>query len=96
MVLVAPMTQLTFVSFHLQSFLFLVFHRKWPALVGHGAFMVTEHLFIIAALQPIALGPINAGLAYALLLLVWYAVVALLVAHFTEVWCERRAGRPAA
>lgn len=76
MAMIAPMTQLTFVSFHLQSFLFLVFHRKWPSLIGHGVFMTAENLFILAALRPFALGRVNAAVAYALLLLVWYGVVA--------------------
>ncbi len=81
MVLVAPMTQLTFVSFNLQSFLFLVFHRKWPARMGHGVFMTTENLFILAFLRQFVLaqtpfGALDGGLAYALLLLVWYGVVA--------------------
>ena len=81
MALVAPMTQLTFVSFNLQAFLFLVFHRKWPALVGHGVFMTTENLFIFAFLRQFVvvqtpLGALDGGLAYGLLLLAWYGVVA--------------------
>ena len=56
MVMVAPMTQLTFVSFDLQAFLFLVFHRRWAALLGHGVFMTTENLFILAALRGV--GPL--------------------------------------
>ena len=74
---VAPMTQFTFISFDLQAFLFLVFHRKWPALLGHGVFMTLENLMILAALHQLAPhAPIDPALGYAALLVSWCAVVA--------------------
>jgi len=80
-VLIAPMTQLTLVSFDLQAFLFLVFHRSRVAVIGHAVFMTAENLFLLATLQQVALGhtatgTLNGGLLYACLLLVWYGGVA--------------------
>ena len=82
--LIAPMTQLTFLNFDLQMFLFLVFHRSFVSRAGHGLFMATENLFLMAALRELPLaGPVDAGLVHAVVLAVWYGVVA------------RRAGLPA-
>jgi hypothetical protein len=80
-VLVAPMTQLTFCSFELQAFLFLVFHRTRVAILGHGLFMTTENLFLMAALREVPLaqtpvGVVSGAPVYAVLLLAWYAGVA--------------------
>jgi hypothetical protein len=80
--LIAPMTQLTFFSFELQAFLFLVFHRHRVAIVGHALFMTTVNLFLLATLREVAVahtaaGTLDAGLLYAALLLVWYGGVAL-------------------
>lgn len=80
-VLVAPMTQLTFCSFELQAFLFLVFHRTRVAILGHGLFMTTENLFLMAALREIPLaqtpvGVVSGAPVYAVLLLAWHAGVA--------------------
>ena len=79
--LIAPMTQLTFVSFDLQAFLFMVFHRRLLAVLSHGIFMVTENLCLMAWLRETIIattpfGTIDAGLLYMLLLLVWYGIVA--------------------
>lgn len=81
MAIVAPMTQFTFVSFDLQAFLFLVFHRRWTTLLGHGVFMTIENVCIMAALRgmgPVATpaGALDPALPYALLLAIWYAVIA--------------------
>lgn len=79
--LIAPMTQLTFVSFDLQAFLFLVFHRRLLAVLGHGIFMTTENLFLMAWLRELTIartsfGTIDGALVYLLLLLAWYGAVA--------------------
>jgi hypothetical protein len=73
-VLVAPATQLTFVNFDQQAFLFDVFHTTRLARVGHGVGMAGVNLFAMVLLAG-ALGPV-AALAWAALLLVWYGVVA--------------------
>jgi hypothetical protein len=78
---IAPMTQLTFFSFDLQAFLFLVFHRRRLAVLGHALFMTTENLFIMAWLREIdiattPIGTIDGGLLHALLLFVLYGSVA--------------------
>ena len=75
------MTQLTFFSFDLQAFLFLIFHRSPVALIGHAIFMTSENVFILAALRPIViastpLGHVNGAVIYALVLLAWYGGVA--------------------
>lgn len=72
MILVAPFTQLTLVSFDLQMFLFQVFHRTLVARVGHAVFMASTTFFALAALASF---PLGAAIG-ALVLLVWYAVVA--------------------
>lgn len=69
--LIAPMTQLTFVSFDLQAFLFLVFHKSFAARFGHGVFMITLNVFLMAALRPF-----HGALAFTALLLAWYGAVA--------------------
>lgn len=77
MILVAPFTQLTLVSFDLQMFLFQVFHRTLVARVGHAVFMASTTFFALAALASFPLGPrVTAATIGALVLLVWYAVVA--------------------
>lgn len=73
--LVAPYTQLTFLSFDLQMFLFDVLHRSLVARLGHGlgmAAVVVSGLALAAHAGGLAL----AGLVTALLL-AWYAAVAL-------------------
>lgn len=72
--LVAPFTQLTFVSFDLQAFLFDVFHTTWIARVGHFVGMAGVNFFLMVATGALA-GPAGV-LAYGGLLLGWYAVVA--------------------
>lgn len=79
--LISPMTQLTFFSFDLQAFLLLVFHRSRVAMIGHGVFMTTENLFLMALLRQITVArtpvaTIDGGLVYLLVLLVWYGRVA--------------------
>ena len=72
--LVAPSTQLTFVNFDQQAFLFDVFHTSRAARIGHAVGMSGVNLFAMAAAIAL-LGP-AAGVTAAGLLLVWYAVVA--------------------
>ncbi len=79
--LIAPMTQLTFFSFDLQAFLFMVFHRRRLAVLGHALFMTTENLFIMAWLRgttiaTTSIGTWDGGLLHPLLLLTWYGRVA--------------------
>lgn len=78
---ISPMTQLTFFSFDLQAFLFVVFHRSRVAVIGHGVFMTTENLFLMALLRQITvahtpLGTVDGGLLFALVLLGWYGRIA--------------------
>ena len=73
--LVAPFTQLTFVSFDLQMFLFDVFHRSVGARAGHLVGMSGVNLFAMA-LAVRWTGSIGGGGAYAAVLLLWYAAVA--------------------
>lgn len=75
------MTQLTFFSFDLQAFLFLVFHRRKLAVFGHAIFMTTGNLFLMAWLRQFTIattiaGPLDAALLYVLVLLTWYGIVA--------------------
>jgi hypothetical protein len=79
--IISPMTQLTFFSFELQAFLFLVFHRSRVAVIGHGVFMTTENLILLALLRQITvahtpLGAVDGGLVHVLVLLIWYGRVA--------------------
>jgi hypothetical protein len=79
--LIAPMTQLTFISFDLQAFLFVVFHRRLGSVLGHGIFMTTENLFLMAALRGVRVvelpfGVVDGGMLHALLLLAWYGAMA--------------------
>ena len=73
--LVAPFTQLTFVSFDLQMFLFDVFHTTRAARVGHFAGMTGVNLFAMALAVRSAGSPLG-GAIFAGVLLGWYAVVA--------------------
>jgi hypothetical protein len=73
--LVAPFTQLTFVSFELQIFLFDVFHRSLGARAGHLLGMTGVNLFAMA-IAVRGSGSIAGGLGYAGVLLLWYAAVA--------------------
>jgi len=79
MVLVAPFTQLTFLSFDLQMFLFEVFHLTRWARAGHLLGMLGVNFFLMAGLWGLPLaGPrwLNGAALYALVLLVWYAAIA--------------------
>lgn len=79
-VIIAPFTQLTFLSYDLQAFLFEVFHTTRVARVGHFVFMAAVNLFVMAGLVPVAGGEpwaLGTGAtAWATLLLIWYAAVA--------------------
>lgn len=81
MVLVAPFTQLTFLSFDLQIFLFEVFHLTFWAKVGHLTGMIGVNFFLLAGLSTLrpegAPWWVNASSLYALVLLAWYAAVAV-------------------
>jgi ribosome-associated toxin RatA of RatAB toxin-antitoxin module len=83
MVMVAPMTQMTFVSFDLQVFLYSVFHTTAAARVGHFVFQaaVTFWLLVAAcALGPAPAGPTwlaaNGAAGLAVVLLACYAAMA--------------------
>ena len=71
--LVAPFTQLTFVSFDLQMFLFDVFHTSVGARLGHFLGMTGVNLFVMA-LAARGAGLLGVGLVSALLLSWWGAV----------------------
>ena len=73
LVVVAPFTQLTFLNWDLQAFLFEVFHRSRVARAGHFVFMAAVNFFAMAGLA--CSGP-GASAAYAVVLLAWYALVA--------------------
>lgn len=75
--LVAPFTQLTFLSFDLQAFLFEVFHTTRWARAGHLFGMTGVNLFAMAGLSQLSAGidGIDLGALYAGALLCWYAVV---------------------
>ncbi|MFO0609561.1 MAG: hypothetical protein U0324_40735 [Polyangiales bacterium] len=79
--LVAPFTQLTLVSFDLQMFLFDVFHTSVGARVGHFVGMAGVNLFAMAIAARAAGSPWG-GVAYAAVLLAWYAAVA----HSRRLW----------
>lgn len=73
--LVAPFTQLTFLSFDLQMFLFDVFHTSRVARVGHAVGM-TGVTFAWLALAVTVTGTPAAAWVLGAALLVWYASVA--------------------
>lgn len=76
MAMVAPFTQMTFVSFDLQAFLFGVFHQSKVAQIGHLVFMVAVNFFLMVGLSQLELGGLNAAHIYTCLLLFWYTAVA--------------------
>ena len=91
--IVAPFTQLTFFSFELQAFLFIVFHRTLISRIGHFAFMIAVNFFVMAGLAQVRLGGLphdyaaalvtpSLATAYATLLLLWY----LLIAREARLW----------
>lgn len=75
--LVAPFTQLTFLSFDLQDFLFGVFHTTWTARMGHLVGMTLVNLFLMAGFSELtaALPGVDGGALYAGALLCWYAAI---------------------
>lgn len=75
--MVAPFTQLTFLSFDLQYFLFAVFHTTRIARLGHLLGMAGVNLFLMAGLTQAsaALPGIDGGAVYAALILCWYAAI---------------------
>jgi hypothetical protein len=73
--LVAPFTQLTFVSFDLQMFLFDVFHTSKGSRAGHLIGMAGVNLFAMAFAVRWS-GSLGGGIVYAALLLAWYGAVA--------------------
>jgi len=76
MTMVAPFTQMTFVSFDLQAFLFGVFHQSIVAQTGHFLFMVAVNFFLMVGLSSFDVGPITAAHVFTAGLLLWYGVVA--------------------
>lgn len=78
--MVSPMTQLTFVSFDMQCFLYQVFHLTWVARLGHFFGMTAEIFFLLAAGAGIPIGAsLHAGHLFAAVLAVWHVGVALSV-----------------
>lgn len=73
--LVAPFTQLTFLSFDLQVFLFDVLHTSRLALAGHLVGMTAVNLLLLALASALT-GSVWGGGLGALVLLVWYNAVA--------------------
>ncbi len=73
--LVAPISQLTFLSFDLQMFLFDVFHTTLPARVGHFVGMTAVNLLALALLVQ-ATGTPWSAVVVAASLLGWYAAMA--------------------
>ncbi|WP_229068779.1 hypothetical protein [Actinoplanes sp. DH11] len=88
MLVVAPFTQFTIFSFDLQAFLYEVFHQRLPAKAAHLLLMPAVNFFVLAALAQVwfgahptthatvLAGPNLAGV-YAMLLAVWYLVLAV-------------------
>lgn len=79
MVMVAPMTQMTFLSFDLQLFLYGVFHQTWTARIGHFVFQAGVTVWLLAAAA--ALVPASPWLPSGAWLLggilwLWYAAMA--------------------
>lgn len=76
-VLVAPMTQLTFVSFPLQAFLFSVLHQSRAARVGHlvGMLLVNLGLLGLAAWLTQGWPGVDGAALLSGALLCWYAAV---------------------
>ena len=75
--LVAPLTQLTFLSFDLQYFLYGVFHTTWLSRAGHVLGFVGVNLSLLAGLSLITAGlpGFDGGAVYAGALLCWYAAL---------------------
>lgn len=75
--LVAPFTQLTFLSFDLQVFLFRVFHTTPAARVGHFSGMVAVNFFLMVAASKAtaSLEWVDGGGVVAAGLLCWYAAL---------------------
>ncbi len=73
MALVAPFTQLTFVSFDLQAFLFDIFHTTRIARLGHFAFMASFNFCLMAGLARLGSGT---AIAYTAVLCAWYGLIA--------------------
>ena len=79
MVLVAPMTQCTLLSFDLQVFLYGVFHTTKTARIGHFVFQaaVTWWLLVAAGQWAVAGGAVTGAHVLGAVLLVWYAAMAV-------------------
>ena len=86
MVLVAPMTQCTFLSFDLQLFLYGVFHTTLVARVGHFVFQALVTLWLLVAATAMPAGEWLLGGA----LLAWYAAMA--IQHRLWLWTATMVG----
>ncbi len=88
MVLVVPLTLLTPMSLTYQAYLNQIFHRRWPAKVGHGAFIpVTTWLIMVAASSVLGQRPEGHALTLAnLTLFNGAAIVALVLAAYYVTW----------
>lgn len=86
-IIVSPFTQLTLVSFALESFVFEVFHTSRTARVGHFVFMPAVNFFLLVGLAQFSLAPAptahewtlfapNAAALAGVALLGWYFVMA--------------------
>jgi len=88
MVLVVPLTLLTPLSLSYQAYLNRIFHRRWPAKIGHSAFIpVTTWLIMLASSSIFGQRPHGHELTIAnLTLMNGAAVVALVLAVYYAAW----------
>ena len=75
---VAPFAHITFFSLSYQAYLYDVFHQTRAARFWHQLCMPLINLMIMAALAPIAVLGVRGSNIYALLLLGWYLVQAII------------------
>lgn len=76
-VVVAPFSQLTFVSFDLQHFLFKGMHATWSTRISHGLGMFLVVAFGLRGLSLATEGlAVDGGLILAGILVAWYQIVA--------------------
>lgn len=76
-VVIAPFTQLTFFSFDLQVFLYMVFHQSFIARAGHTVFMAAVNFSLMAGLAQLPVpGGVSLGVVYAAVLAAWYLALA--------------------
>ena len=69
---VVPSTNLTFLSLQFQAYLNDIFHLRWPARAVHFVCMPIITALLLAALHPLALGPVRGSQVGAVLLGAWW------------------------